>query len=272
MSLFFLLLIVGGLCTLDGLAFEESESWKVERQEWRTPLGDATSVEFRNPWGEIRVKKGDRPECYLKVAVQRHEDDPRPWTLDMSSTDQGLVVEAKFTDNLEVMVPSSWDRRRMDAVLVLPSSLDLRLETLDGKIVIKGWKGALQLKSRDGDINLRTHGPVVAESRQGTLRTLFLGTQWATTSRFETSAGLIRVELPRGGSAEVELETRGELTSDYSLQINRPEGQSLKKARSRVGRSGPKLVLKSHQGAIKLLASLIPVSDHVPHPSGPSSS
>ena len=107
-------------------------------------------------------------------------------------------------------------------------------------------------------MRVRIAGSLVAKTTHGELLAQFRRTDWQTPSRIETLTGDMRVELPRGGEADVRIATRGEITTDYSLEIRRSEGSQLKQGVARIGEAGGKLVLESNRGAIKLIESLVP--------------
>ena len=66
-----------------------------------------------------------------------------------------------------------------------------------------------------------------------------------------TGSVLLQV-LPRT-DAEVRLETRGEISTDYSIEIERAPGEEAKKARAVLGAGGQVILVSSESGAVRLL-------------------
>ncbi len=234
------------------------EDWQLERQEWTWQVDPADAITIGNPLGDLAVRVHDRAEVYLLANTQRHRDDPR-----------ALEVTAdKMTGKLEVMVgfegeetgeePSSWVPRRADITVFVPEDATSTFSTHQGTLEIRGTRGPVEARSFSGDIRLRIFGAVSASTDHGDVLAQFLRTDGLRPSEITTSSGSIRVEMPQGGAAEVEIETRGEITSDYSMEIDRVAGTLLKQAQISAGSNGPRLSLTSYQGAIQFVESLVP--------------
>jgi hypothetical protein len=233
------------------------DDWRVDRYEQTWPVGEATSIEVSNPWGDIAVRGSASQEVYLLANTQRHRDDPRAFDLQASPTSGVFTIHVGFEEGEGGEAPSAWSRRRTDITVFVPASASTRFSTDSGTLEVRGTRGPVRVLSTSGDLRLRVHGAVTARTEHGDVLAQFLATDWKQPVEISTRTGDIRVEMPRGGRADVTIETRGPITSDYSMKIERAEGAQLKRAKVDAG-GGQTISLHSHRGAIQILQTLVP--------------
>lgn len=236
------------------------EDWTIERTEWRDPELAATSVEVINLHGDVRVRAGDPVGVRLIALVQHHRDDPRAAEVAAEPTERGVRIEMRYPADPAGGAAAEWERRRVDVTVLVPPAAAVRVETATGLAEVKGLGSGVEARSRAGDIVVRAAGPIVARSDHGAIFAQPRRTDWPRPSRLETVTGEIRVELPRDGAAAVRLETRGEITTDYTIEIEPPGDGQLKRGTARIGAGGGALFLASDRGAIKLLRSPVPAA------------
>ncbi len=241
-----------------GLGAEVSiEDWRIDRKEWTFELKEAKSVSLDNTWGDIRVRTLDKNEAYLLINAQRHKDDPREMEVKVVEEEGRLTLKLHYPEGGVEEIPEAWSKRRIDATLMIPAATEANLKTDKGLLEARGLSGAVEAESSRGEIRMRAKGAVRATNEHGRIYIQYLKTGWDRPSALETVTGNIRVEFPQGGRAEVDLETRGEITTDYSIAMDREDGKQLKKGKVSVAEGGNTLSLKSNRGAIALIASLI---------------
>ncbi|MEM7354770.1 MAG: hypothetical protein AAF657_28435 [Acidobacteriota bacterium] len=249
----------------------DEKQWSIERKEWNGELAAGYEVEIINPYGDIRVRHGAGRELYFLATVQGHQDDPRKARVEAKAKDsaEGSADNSRGTTRIEVeypneaeldlpQIPASWNKRRVDLTVFVPIDTDTTLRTLAGLAEVRGLEGDLDVSTETGDMRLRIAGGLRAKTVHGDILAQFRRTRWQDASRIESLTGTIRAELPSGGRAEVELETRGEITTDYSITIRRSEKSQLKQATAKIGVAGPSLSIKSNKGPIKLIESIVP--------------
>jgi hypothetical protein len=249
---------------LPAVAQPVPEDWRLERSERTWPLAAATSVTVANPFGDLLVRTSDRPEVYLLANTQRHRDDPRELVVEARQEPGTLSIAIGFgavePQRAPAEIPAAWVPRRCDVTVFVPRSAATHFSTREGLLEIRGTIEPTEAETWSGDLRLRILGPVTAHTEHGDVLVQFRRTDWALPVAISTVSGEIRVEMPEGGGAEVALATRGEITSDYSTEVERQEGSLLKRARLVVGGGGGSLRLDSYQGAIKVLQSLVPLA------------
>jgi hypothetical protein len=233
------------------------DEWHFDRQEWTWDLAPGAAVSLHNPWGDIRVRSQGKAEAYLLINAQRHKEDPREVELKVVQEEGRLVLTLHYPEGEVEEEPEGWKKRRIDATLMIPAATNTKLKTDRGLLEARGLSGFAEAESYRGEIRMRAKGGVRALNEHGRIYIQFLDTRWKQASDLETVTGNIRVEMPRGGRAEVKVETRGEITTDYSMTISREDGKQLKQGKTSVGEGGKPLSMKSNRGAIALIASLI---------------
>lgn len=241
------------------------EDWLIERFEQTWQVDEGAAISINNPWGNLVVRTHQASEVYLLGHLQRHRDDPRQLDLQVervetaSGSPTTLALGVEFAAAaVEQQSPAAWDKRRIDITVFVPHAADLRFETGDGQLEVRGSAGHVEATTRSGTIKLRVAGSVDVRSQHGRVLAQFTRTDWRRPIEISTQTSEIRVEMPAGGRATVAIETRGEITSDFSTTIERHQASLLKTARLTVGDGGAAMRLSSQQGPIKILGSLVP--------------
>ncbi len=258
------------------------EDWNISRHEWTGEAAEGTGVAIVNLHGDLRVRKGTGGELYLLAVIQRHNDDPRRAEVateaaagetrlevrypKVPDTETGEVSPGEAASRVGVRqdIPEAWKKRRVDLTVFVPAGARVTARTSTGLVELKGLTGDVEATSDSGDLRIRTAGGVLARTQHGDVLAQFRRTDWSGNSEIETLTGNIRVELPHGGRADVHIETRGEITTDYSIEIRRRDGSLLKLGTAKIGEDGGRLVLKSNRGAIRLIESLVPEQESAP--------
>jgi hypothetical protein len=240
--------------------------WSIERREWRGDLEPGEPVRLVNRHGDLRVRGTGEAQVEVLAIAQRHRDDPRRYEIVATPTDDGGVT-VEIRDTVEgggeppADPPDAWRKRRIDLTVLVPAASPLRLETERGTAQAKGLAAAVEAVSETGDLQLSTAGPVVARTDHGRLHVELRGGIPTPPPRLETVTGEIRLRLPRGAAFRARVETRGEITTDYSIEIEKTPGSQLKRGRVTFLGDGsssdplPEIVLESERGAVALLES-----------------
>lgn len=237
------------------LAAPPLEEWRIERREWTRDSSGVAAVEVINPWGDVRVRGGKPGEIYLLTVAQRHEQDPRELELLFRETPAGLAIETRFPAEAPAGATADWELRRVDLTVYLPKELPATIRTTRGLAEVKGLESELEVETGRGDVALRAAGRVRARSEHGSIQVQFSDAAWPAPSELDTVTGAISVELPDGAAARVELETRGDITTDFSLNIERAAGSQLKRGTALIGAGGQTLRLRSYSGALAIRRS-----------------
>lgn len=236
-------------------ADERPEDWIIEKTQWSTDLETATMIEVSNRFGDLRMRPSEDGRLYVSAAIQRHVDDPL--RAEIVHGEEGSRMRVAVSYPLPVVpIPAlemeSWKRRRVDLTLFIPIEAALMAETERGLIEAKGLEDRVELRSEWGDIVLSTSGPAIAYSERGRIDVHFGGTDWSSVARLETLTGSISVFLPADSSVAVEMETRGQLTTDFTLEVAHHPDSALKTGRAGIGEATAELYVRSERGNLSL--------------------
>ncbi|MDH3404815.1 MAG: hypothetical protein OEP45_14440 [Acidobacteriota bacterium] len=235
----------------------ETADWLFDSLSDSFAVGEAGTLRFRHPWGDVRVEGAATDRIHVTALAQLHRDDPRRPSIRFApgAATHELVVE--FAPD-EGAADEAWKRRRIDVGLLVPAGLELELETGRGLIEVEKMTAASRLTSDRGDVVYDGAGSLAARTERGSLRALLRTTGDGRTAELSTLTGDIRCILLADARADVTLETRGPVTTDYSVAIDRAPGSPLKKGRIRIGENGTAITLTSHSGGIRLQGLLAP--------------
>ncbi len=245
------LLAVGGAGGVGAAGGPVDAGWRIERVDRAEKLVAGATVTVENRHGDLRVRVGEPGELALHGVAQHAEAEPA-LRIDLVAADGGWTVRVVEPESA---VSAADPRRRLDLSVAVPADAPLVLRAADGLIEARGFGAALRAESAAGEIRLRGSGAVELRSERGAVRVAFHPEAPRAPSRIETLTGAIEVELPPGADADARLETRGLLTTDFSLVVERV-GPLAKRGIARIGRGGARLELVSRTGDLRLLERL----------------
>lgn len=242
--------------------------WRLERLADEAEVAPGATVRVVQLYGDLRVRPTDGRSVEVSATVQLREGDPEPPELRLQKSGDGLVVEAAFheTDDPRVEEYAAiHPRRRIDLVVFLPEASPLVATTRDGLLEVKGVSNDLVLETESGPIVARSKGSIRARSDRGSVYVVLQGTDWTTTPAVETVTGDIRLELPPTADARITAVTAAEITTDFSVEIDRPDDGRRKRAVALLGRASREIDLTSQMGNIKLLEYPYPTAEPAPN-------
>lgn len=254
-----LLLALLGAIVLGGAGSSvDPAAWRTEQSRSAWPVEPATKLRIVNLLGNVVLRVSEGSEVVVSSVAQSHQEDPSTPEVKTSKGPDGLTLEVGFSPPPGGGEPRpEWSRRRVDLGVVVPKALAVSIRTGEGTIEVKGLAGTADLETVTGEINYRGTGGLQARSASGEIFAQLRASGWPDPVEITTANGDIRAQLLEGAAAKVEIETRGPITTDYSIAIERQAGQRLKTGRATVGPGGQAVRLKSHSGAVRLDAVIV---------------
>jgi hypothetical protein len=230
---------------------ESPVDWSIERFDRATAAPEGATVAIENRYGDVRVRLGAGGRVEVHSVAQRHEADPRSARVSSEVRGGEVLVAVAFDDGAARVPEPTWSRRRVDLVVAIPPGSPVRVTTDAGRIEVKGGVGELEAESASGEIRLWIERAATVRGGHGRIEANLLGDRWREPLRLESSSGDVEVLFPPRADVEVRLETSGDLTTDYSLEVERV-GERRKRAIARLGAGGARVVLASQSGGLAI--------------------
>jgi len=221
--------------------------------QWFEMLRPGQGVRVVNPFGNVYARFGGyENKVEILATSQRLELDRPELEVRFSHGDERLRIEVGFSGEA---ADGAGTRDRVDLVIFVPEGASLDVKTADGFIEAKGLKSDLTSASVKGDMRIRAiQGRVNAKSERGAITVTLETGATADAQDFATETGDIEVWLWEDGGFNASLATSGEISTDFSLEIeHRRFEEPSKHATAIVGEGGPGLTLRSKQGRVRLL-------------------
>jgi len=234
---------------------ELAENWLIERVEEHGTLQGHRAVAIENFHGDVRVRTSNDHTVSVFAVIQRHAADTQEpeIALDPKEPVFRVMVRYPIPDPYSASAPPpGHDKRRVDIAVLVPKLVRIGIETDKGRAESKGHAGPLEITTVAGTIIVVTKGSLTAKSDRGPVQVTFRNRVWAQPSSIETRTGDIRVQLMEHPDVRVEMETAGEIATDYSIEIDSFPGTARKQALARIGGAKHRLRLKSAAGRIAI--------------------
>ena len=244
----------------ESAASTESE-WLLVTLKDSLAIAEGDVLRFRHTLGNVQVKTGDTDRVQVTALAQHHADDPRKPEIQFVPKAAGAAQDLRVEfAHLEVEEQEAWAKRRIDIGLLLPQGTAFEIETTDGSIETKGVTAPATLTTKSGEILCKkSGGNLTARSERGEIRVILQRTGPGHAVQLSSLTGEIWATLLEGARAEIGLETRGPITTDYSIEIDRKAGSPFKKGRVQIGlEGGSQVQIKSHSGSIRLQGLIAP--------------
>lgn len=234
----------------------ESAEWLLVSLKDSFELTEGT-LRVRHPWGEVRVEASDTDRVHVTAVAQHHREDPRNPGVRFAAADDGGDLFVAFAE-MDLPEEEAWAPRRIDLGLFVPKGLAVEIETDGDKVEVEKFERPARVVTHGGDLVYEGEGDLVAETERGSQRVLLQRTGDGRTVRLSSLTGDLWVILLEGARASGTVETRGPITTDYSMEIERDPGAALKVGHFAVGEGGTELELESYSGGIRLQALIVP--------------
>jgi hypothetical protein len=236
--------------TVPAAAIQADEVWKKESAQWLEEIGPGERVRVVNPLGDIRARFGGyENRVEILATLQYTEQQTSIPHVTLIPADGGLDVSTRWTPS------EGAGRGRVDLVVFVPQGATLDARTEDGLLEAKGLKGDLIASSLQGEIRIRSiQGRVNAKSSRGAISAAIETGATEQPQSITTETGDIEVYLWEDAAMEVQLATSGEISTDFTIEIeHRKFEEPGKYGRATIGKDGPPLVLESKRGRVRLL-------------------
>lgn len=226
--------------------------WRIERSSQLHEVPTETSIRIENLRGDIRTRPSTGTLLEVSAVLQHDRRDPQPPELSLEEKDGHVEVSVRYP-GVDPTVPRR-ELQRADLTLYVPASSSLELRSETGDIEVRGHHGRLLATSQVGDLSLDASGSVRGHTERGAIDGILRPGGPDGTWRLQTETGAIRMRLGREATAVIQGTTRGLLTTDFSIEIERDLANGEKHFTAVVGTGGREMTLISLRGDIQLIA------------------
>jgi DUF4097 and DUF4098 domain-containing protein YvlB len=231
--------------------------------EWSGELARGQQLVLRSLRGNIRVEASTGKSLDIIANKVWRRGAPESVKIEATRVNGGrdVLVCARWpgtttcTDT-EYSHSSSGDSGasdvRADFTIRLPAGTNAALMTTNGDITVNGASGDIRALTTGGSIRIETSETVPrAETTNGDIR-IQMAKLPEQGVRYAAVNGSVHVTLPSDVNVNVDARTvNGTINTDFAIALQGPF--STKQVRGTIGKGGPRLMLESVNGSIRIL-------------------
>jgi len=250
----------------------------VERFSQVQDVEGVSLITVSNPFGDIRLRFGGRePTLEVAAAVQQLSKDGRRLEVTVKPRDDGTAVDVRVgvvakgsaetkdpagsPSTAEAVSRSELGQSRADVFVLVPAvGLAVHAEARDGLLECREVRADVELVTRAGTIDCReVTGRISATSQSGEINVVLEPGATDQPQHLQTTTGDITLFAADEADLDVTLTSSGELTTDFSIDIEHRDSEEPDKlATARVGAGGHVLEMLSKRGHLRLRRLLSP--------------
>ncbi|MAL17100.1 MAG: hypothetical protein CL670_06120 [Balneola sp.] len=173
---------------------------------------------------EVQVRVHDKDNVIVNYDGQEDEDDHDAMRNGMRRISGGGVSIDVTEDNNEVRVNTGpMPNSDLEMIIYVPRNFSLKLNTIQGDVMVTGLKGELEISAVNGDVELLDiSGTVLVNSVNGDIEIDFNEVDPDSPMSFTGVNGDIDVSLPANAKFTAKMKTEwGEVLTNFDMDINR---------------------------------------------------
>jgi hypothetical protein len=238
---------IAGLVTL-GISITAAAAPQ-QRFEQAYRLESGGTFELRNVNGSVRIEAWDRPEVLVQAVKTAR--------FDFSALERVQILAEERPGRVSVVTSYPENESndvRVDFQIRVPRQVRLEhVETVNGDVYARGIEGSGELRTVNGNVTiLDAGGAFSGRTTNGDLQLEFRMLPSEGRIVADTVNGMVVVSLPPDAGAELEVLSRnGDFYSELPITIF--SGAGGREFRGIVGQAGPKLVLRTVNGGIRVV-------------------
>lgn len=220
------------------------------RSDYEVVLKPGQAIVVDNPYGNVSARFGgfehkaethavlQEPAGAMHIDLKPGQDSAGRYTLSPRLPAGATLAQGQ----------------RIDLALFVPEGHALSVHTQQGQIDVHGVHSNVQLRSEEGDINLRgIKGVIVAETGDGSIEAALGTAPRKASQRLATRTGEIKIGVDDHLDAALDMATSGLFATEYSLKVTRKPGEEPnKRAQAVIGEAHSRLLLESKRGQISV--------------------
>lgn len=227
-----------------------------QRRDQSFKLPEGLAIQVDNPYGSVYMRFGGyEHQLDIRSTVQQ-PDGAAVIAFQPAAHDGRFDVAPRLPEGVALA-----DGQRIDLVLYVPKGHAVTVRAASGVIESRGVKSDIDLGTESGEIAVRgTDGTVQARTGDGRIEvTLEDRAPPGSIQRLTSRTGTVAVNVSDKLDAEVRMSTSQQFATDYSLTVERHDGEEPNKIATAVvgtpksGKDKAQIVLESLVGEVRLL-------------------
>jgi hypothetical protein len=174
--------------------------------------------------GGINIKGSDGKEVIVEAKGRRgfpprKSSDESTGLRRLDQPNPGLTIEE---NNNEMTIGNSWGNWYGDLDIQVPSKTNLKLNTMNGGLIVEGVEGDIEVTNTNGGVQLTdVSGSVVAHSVNGQIKANLRRVTPQKPMAFTTLNGTIDVTFPADIKANLKMRSdNGGVYTDFDIEMN----------------------------------------------------
>ena len=249
------LIIVLHILPNTGVSETLLEQWKIERSEQTVSTKGIKTIEIINLFGNARTRSSTNSELTVLSVFQRHKKDNQKPLIKVNRIGKTLRIEVSYRENKQLKNIPDAEKRRIDMSFLVPKKTRLSIKTDKGFAEVKGHTAFTSIKTKSGGVYVKTKNQVEVQTDSGKIYATFKQKTWKNTSKLKSYTGDIEVAMLGDPNVSINVETAGQITTDYSINIDPAPGSKIKYAVAQIGHGSNDekgILVKSKLGNIRL--------------------
>jgi hypothetical protein len=223
----------------------------------------AASTQHSGGYTKERTKDGN-DNLNINLNLNRGDDPKLSEGMKRINTRGSFDIVAEEENNV-VKLTHRLAARNVNFTIKVPQKFNLKLRSLNNKIVVEGVSGEIEANSVNSPIELTNiSGSAIAHTTNGSLIATFREVNNNTPMAFSTLNGRVDVTFPASVKANVKVKSdRGDVFSDFDIDIDKKQPQTTRSAQAgmyrvsiedwvygKINGGGPEVMMKSMMGSI----------------------
>lgn len=184
----------------------DTPRFSIERRRQAYEFTDQLAlVRISNRYGDLRIRATERWQIGVQAVIQRIGQPPREPHFEVKQDERQFALRIRLADDRD-SAPVNMREGRVDLVVFVPPSVALEVETADGALQVKRFRGPVRARSRAGSIRVSGFAPLDVSSVSGPIIVRQLDVGFSGESRILSEQGEVEIGIPVVGAYRASLE------------------------------------------------------------------
>jgi DUF4097 and DUF4098 domain-containing protein YvlB len=236
--------VLGAALLLAATANSVAEVRETFKETLAFPVEGRFSIENIN--GSITVETWDQGSVQIEaVKIADSPESMKDIEIEVQEVDGGVQVKTRLPRHSR-----RGESRAVEYHIMLPSLADTTVETVNGRVDIRGVRGRVNASTVNGSVEVEEiAGEAEISTTNGSIKARYIEAFEGQHS-FSTTNGSVTLYLPPDAGGEIDAETvNGSISTDFPATINKVSKNEL---RGTFGSGGGSFEISTVNGSVKI--------------------